>query len=44
LYEKLPVTFRVNPGLVNFQEVVKMLKDPQFISKNAIKGEEDLNV
>ena len=31
LYEKLPVTFRVNPGQPNFKELVKMFKDPEFL-------------
>jgi hypothetical protein len=39
LYEKLPVTFRVNPGIANFQEVVKMLKDPNFLEKYSVKQE-----
>ena len=41
LYEKLPVTFRINPGLINFKEMVKMLKDPEFIKKNAVEVEEN---
>ena len=28
LQDKLPVTFRVNPGLINHQKVVEMFKDP----------------
>jgi hypothetical protein len=37
----LPVTFRINPGLINFKEMVKMLKDPEFIKKNAVEVEEN---
>ena len=39
MYEKLPVTFRVNPGIPNYQEFVKMLKDPKFLEKHSIKIE-----
>lgn len=36
----MPVTFRINPGLVNFQELVKLFRDPDFIQKYAVKGSE----
>jgi 16S rRNA C967 or C1407 C5-methylase (RsmB/RsmF family) len=36
LVEKLPVTFRVNPGLPNYQTVVRMFQDPNFLIDNAI--------
>ena len=31
LLEKLPVTFRVNPGVIEHEKVVGMLRDPDFI-------------
>lgn len=34
LYEKLPVTFRANPGLINYEKIVEMFKDPSFIENN----------
>lgn len=36
LLEKLPVTFRVNPGNIGHEKVVEMLKDPKFIESNTI--------
>jgi hypothetical protein len=33
LMQKLPVVFRVNPGLLNYQSLVDMFKDEQFIAK-----------
>lgn len=34
LLEKLPVTFRVNPGLIGHERVVEMLRDPKFIESH----------
>jgi len=42
LLEKLPVTFRINPTLLFHQKVVAMLKDPNFIKKNAIERNEEV--
>ena len=33
LYEKLPVTFRINSGSAQFQRVSQMIKDPEFIKQ-----------
>ena len=33
LKDKLPVTFRVNPSLVNYQEMIKLFLDPDFVEK-----------
>ena len=41
LVEKLPVTFRVNPGLPSFQTVVNMFQDPNFLVNNAISEQVD---
>jgi len=40
LVDKLPVTFRVNPGLTNYKTVVEMFKDPKFLEKYATQHEE----
>ena len=40
LKDKLPVTFRVNPGQLNHQDMVKILKDPGFIEQYAVQAEE----
>ena len=39
LTDKLPVTFRINPGLVNYQELAKIFRDPEFILKYAVASE-----
>ena len=31
LYDKLPVTFRINSGEAGFERLSQMLKDPDFI-------------
>jgi len=31
LQDKLPVTFRVNPGLMNYQALITMFNDPNFV-------------
>ena len=41
LIEKLPVTFRINPGLSNHESLVKMFNDPNFIVDMAIEQPED---
>lgn len=41
LYDKLPVTFRVNPSLPNHQAMVAMFSDPDFIKKYSAHQEED---
>ena len=38
--EKLPVTFRVNPGLTNFEALLNMFQDPDFIGSMAIQQDE----
>jgi 16S rRNA C967 or C1407 C5-methylase (RsmB/RsmF family) len=35
LLSKLPVTFRVNSGLPNYEKVVELFKNPDFISEHA---------
>lgn len=32
LQNKLPVTFRINPGMPNYQALVHMFSDPAFIN------------
>ena len=43
LYDKLPVTFRLNSGEAGFQRVSAMLTDPDFIKKFVLEnaGEEE---
>lgn len=41
LKEKLPVTFRVNPGLKNHEALVAMFSNPNFIKDMAIEHAED---
>ena len=38
LLEKLPVTFRVNPGLLQHQQVVQMFTDEDLVRKMATQG------
>jgi hypothetical protein len=33
LQNKLPVTFRVNPSLVNYERLVGIFSDPEFVKK-----------
>ena len=40
LQDKLPVTFRVNPSLVNYEAMVEMFQDPEFVKKYWIEPAE----
>jgi len=33
LLEKLPVTFRVNPGVIEYEKMTTMLRDPSFMEQ-----------
>ena len=41
LYDKLPVTFRINSQLANHQALVDMFSDPEFIQKYSVEQEDE---
>jgi hypothetical protein len=43
LQDKLPVTFRINPSLVNYQSLVTLFSDPKFTDKYWIETKDDSN-
>lgn len=43
LGDKLPVTFRINPGLLNYEALVSLFTDPAFVEKYWINNETNDN-